>query len=252
MKKIIVLILAFVIILGSFNIIFANENEVVKIKSFNGAVSRFKDVPVSHWAYPYIDNMVKLGYLSGYDNGTFKPANNLTFIEAMSILSRLTNPTETEKGIAQVEYKILLDKLKVEHTWAREALSIALYKDIVSKDELVNANNKGLLNKNINKITVSVFMARAMDLEEVAKSKTVIFLYYKDTESIEPSQRKYLDVLLDAKVIDSQGEGDGKFNPNSVLTRQVMATMLSNASDYIKKNPITPVPDTSKPVETEF
>lgn len=216
------------------------------------AAPRFKDVPAKHWAYSYVENMAKLGYLSGYDDGTFKPGNNLTFMESMSTLSRLTNPTAAEKNAAKSEYKSLLDQLKVEHEWARDALSIALYKDIVSKDELVNANDKGLLNKNINKITVSVFVARTMGLEEAARSKTVVFLPYKDTELIEASQRKYVDVLLDAGVLDSKGEGDGKFNPKSTLTRQVMATMLSNASDYIKKNPITSVPDTSKPVETEI
>jgi hypothetical protein len=216
------------------------------------AAPKFKDVPAKHWAYSYVENMAKLGYLSGYDDGTFKPGNNLTFMESMSTLSRLTNPTAAEKNAAKSEYKSLLDQLKVEHEWARDALSIALYKDIVSKDELVNANDKGLLNKNINKITVSVFVARTMGLEEAAKSKTVVFLPYKDTELIEASQRKYVDVLLDAGVLDSKGEGDGKFNPKSTLTRQVMATMLSNASDYIKKNPIAPVPDTSKPVETEI
>lgn len=217
-----------------------------------GAAPRFKDVPAKHWAYSYVENMAKLGYLSGYDNGTFKPANNLTFMESMSTLSRLTNPTEAEKNVAKAEYKTLLDQLKVEHEWARDALSIALYKDIVSKDELVNANDKGLLNKNINKITVSVFVARAIGLEEAAKSKTVVFLPYKDTEIIEASQRKYVDVLLDAGVLTSNGEGDGKFNPKSTLTRQVMATMLSNASDYMKKNPIKPsVPESPKPVETE-
>lgn len=216
-----------------------------------GAAPKFKDVPTKHWAYPYVENMAKLGYLSGYDDGTFKPANNLTFMESMSTLSRLTNPTQAEKNAAKTEYKTLLDQLKVEHEWAREALSIALYKDIVSKDELVNANDKGLLNKNINKITVSVFVARAMGLEEAARAKTVVFLPYKDTEIIEASQRRYVDVLLDAGVLDSKGEGDGKFNPKSALTRQVMATMLSNSYEYIKKNPITPVPNTSKPVETE-
>lgn len=216
------------------------------------AAPRFKDVPAKHWAYSYVENMAKLGYLSGYDDGTFKPGNNLTFMESMSTLSRLTNPTAAEKNAAKSEYKSLLDQLKVEHEWARDALSIALYKDIVSKDELVNANDKGLLNKNINKITVSVFVARTMGLEEAARSKTVVFLPYKDTELIEASQRKYVDVLLDAGVLDSKGEGDGKFNPKSTLTRQVMATMLSNASDYIKKNPITSVPDTSKPVENEI
>lgn len=217
-----------------------------------GAAPKFKDVPAKHWAYSYVEDMARLGYLSGYDDGTFKPSNNLTFMESMSTLSRLTNPTTVEKNAAKVEYKDLLNQVKVKHEWARDALSVALYKGIVSKDELINAYDKGLLNKNINKITVSVFVARAMGLEEAARSKTVVFLPYKDTEAIEASQRKYVEVLLDTGVLDPNGEGDGNFKPKSVLTRQVMATMLSNSYDYMKKNPTKPtVPETPNPVETE-
>lgn len=48
----------------------------------------FKDVKSSHWASGYINSMVDLGYISGYPDNTFKPNNNITYSEFISIVVR--------------------------------------------------------------------------------------------------------------------------------------------------------------------
>lgn len=37
------------------------------------AASQFRDLPAGHWARPYIDGLVKKGWLSGFNDGTFRP-----------------------------------------------------------------------------------------------------------------------------------------------------------------------------------
>ena len=52
----------------------------------SGAASPFSDVPTSHWAYNYIATAYSKGWVSGYENNTFKPDQNINRAEAVSFL----------------------------------------------------------------------------------------------------------------------------------------------------------------------
>lgn len=216
-----------------------------------GAAARFKDVPNSHWAYTYIEDMAKLGYLGGYPDGTFVPSGKLTFMESMSALSRFVDPNSTEKSNAINGYNFLLNELKVEQTWEREGLSIALHKGIISENELRNANAEGILKKPISRETIALFLAKAMGLEEMSKEKSVVVLPFTDAEVVNSKIVRYVDVLLDVGVLSRDGQGGGMFEPRSTLTRAELATMLSKGYDYLEKNPISVTPEEPKSVETE-
>jgi len=47
----------------------------------------FPDVPGSHWAVSYIENLVTRGILAGYTDGTFKPNNTITRAEFAKIVA---------------------------------------------------------------------------------------------------------------------------------------------------------------------
>jgi len=51
----------------------------------------FSDVKDTHWAYKNIVTAVSAGWVSGYEDGTFRPNNQLTRAEAISILNRVLN-----------------------------------------------------------------------------------------------------------------------------------------------------------------
>ena len=53
-----------------------------------GGVS-FEDVSEAHWAYRYIQNAAARGYISGYDDGSFRPDRTITRAETTKILNRL-------------------------------------------------------------------------------------------------------------------------------------------------------------------
>lgn len=55
----------------------------------------FKDVPKSHWAYNYINEMSNKGYIQGYPNGTFRPGKDISFLEAMRFAAILTQYDES-------------------------------------------------------------------------------------------------------------------------------------------------------------
>ncbi len=48
--------------------------------------AQFPDVPADHWANTYIAYAVKAGIVNGYEDGTFRPSNPVTYGEAIKML----------------------------------------------------------------------------------------------------------------------------------------------------------------------
>lgn len=53
--------------------------------------TRFTDVPASYWANGYIARAAELGIISGYQDGTFKPGNTVTYEQAITMVIRAAN-----------------------------------------------------------------------------------------------------------------------------------------------------------------
>lgn len=60
------------------------------------AVSSFKDVPKTHWAYTTIMEGVEKGYLEGFSNGTFKPNDSVTVAQFLKMV--LLSMTEVDSN----------------------------------------------------------------------------------------------------------------------------------------------------------
>jgi len=52
--------------------------------------SAFSDVSVSHWANGYVNYATSMEYVNGYPNGTFGPDRNISYAELITILVRTT------------------------------------------------------------------------------------------------------------------------------------------------------------------
>lgn len=227
------------------------------IPSMPSHAASFKDVPSSHWAYSYIEKMAGLKYINGYEDGSFKPKGTLTFLETIQLLSKLLNLSSSEVTKSKEQYSKLVNDLKIT-SWAQEAVMKSLYAGVISESELKAVASKGLLevgtNKRVGRLDISIFMAKAMGLEEVANSKSFVALSYKDLKDIDAKYHKLIYVLIEAGVLSANGTGEGKFEPNSPLLREQMAKMLATAYDYLQKNPQTPAPTptpTPTPIQTE-
>ncbi|MGB8453782.1 MAG: S-layer homology domain-containing protein [Anaerocolumna sp.] len=59
-------------------------------------VSLFSDVSKSYWASGYIQTAINEGWMSGYLNGSFKPSQNITLIEAVNGVLKLLGYTNSD------------------------------------------------------------------------------------------------------------------------------------------------------------
>ena len=66
------------------------------------------------WAKPYIDEMSQLGYIKGYEDGTFKPNKTISKVESLVLLSRMIGVNDSEYAetlkYALSEYKSAIEK----------------------------------------------------------------------------------------------------------------------------------------------
>lgn len=61
-----------------------------EIPTENAERQLFSDVPISHWAANYIEAAVESGFISGYSDGSFRPDQQITRAEAVTILNRVS------------------------------------------------------------------------------------------------------------------------------------------------------------------
>ncbi|WMJ88100.1 S-layer homology domain-containing protein [Anaerocolumna sp. MB42-C2] len=59
-------------------------------------VSLFKDVTKKYWAAGYIQTAINQGWMSGYMNGTFKPSQSITLMEAVNGVLKLLGYTNSD------------------------------------------------------------------------------------------------------------------------------------------------------------
>lgn len=58
----------------------------------------FRDVKTTDWFYQQVSKMAKLGYINGYEDGTFRPNAPITRAEAAAIIANIMNVTPDAEG----------------------------------------------------------------------------------------------------------------------------------------------------------
>lgn len=236
-----------------------------KVKKQNQSkvqVKEFKDVK-KHWAKDSIKRMQMLGIVGGYEDGTFKPENGVTEAEAIAILMRLfeednpvsseetltaqnnndqltneneeesinelENDTSNEGAADEEENEAELDdntlKENDEETvdveedlndvpgWAKETVKEAAKKKIINL-------NRFHSHVQATRAQIAVWIAKSMELEPVDTSD----MPFKDGILISAEDAGYIMALVKEGLI--KGTPDGRFNPNSAITRAELAVIL--------------------------
>lgn len=135
----------------------------------NAAV--FSDI-ANHWAKSYIERVEKNGLVTGYEDGTFKPDDNVTVLQSLIMMSRLYKIDKDIKEEIIDEYKPSLKKVEnlLGYDWSLDHLAVAIELGIVSeqavKDMFANKN----MFKDVKREEVAVLLTKAMGLEGDAKS----------------------------------------------------------------------------------
>ncbi|QJD84096.1 S-layer homology domain-containing protein [Cohnella herbarum] len=181
------------------------------------------------WAYDHIIRLAAQGVFNGYEDGSFKPKNNITRIEALVAAVRLLGLKEEaekpENMNATLNFKDF-DQLKKKYGWAVGYVTVALENDLFSEnDTTIQAE------KPANRLWASVLLVKAMKLDAEAKKKMDVVLPFKDTRDIPAGSVGYIAVALEKNLIT--GYSDNTFQPNRPVTRAELAALLDRVDQQL-------------------
>ena len=128
-----------------------------------GKNSNFKDVANDAWYAPYINEAVERGYITGYDDGTFRPEAPIRRQEATVMLARILDIDEEEYPADHIDGLIQYSDSNEVQDWARVAIhSYSVY-------NFINGYEDGTL-----RILKNVTRAETVELLHVLEQKVII------------------------------------------------------------------------------
>lgn len=209
---------------------------------FIGTVSAvtFKDLP-NDWSKDFITRAAELGFVKGFDDGTFEPDKDVTLLQSILTLSRLHKiDTDLEKQIENKYSPFLKELMGGKNDWAYNELSKAIAFKIVSENVVKNQYTNKTLEVAATREDVAVLIVQAMCLDkEVKELEDKLFsLQFGDSNQIRSEYRPYVYLAYDKGIIS--GDANKNFNPKSPIKRKELAKMVCLAYDYIKNNNIKP------------
>ncbi|SHH08011.1 S-layer homology domain-containing protein [Thermosyntropha lipolytica DSM 11003] len=188
----------------------------------------FPDVPSSHWAYKHVLKMSSREVVAGYQDGTFKPDNAVTQLEA--VLMAVRN-MEKEDEIAKIDASRPLP------------FSVPGWAQAKAKKELLFAVDKGLIVPGEQNFAATSLATRAWMTQLMIRmigKDTEAQLYahqnsgFKDDSSIPERYRGYINAAVNYEII--AGFSDQTFKPNAIVTRAQSVVMLGKCEKYLNLN----------------
>lgn len=178
------------------------------------AEQNYPDVTEEHWAYEWVNYIHDHGYIHGYPDGTYRPAQNITRAEFVTILKYILNSEGTSgKSFSDVN----------EEDWFYEVIHSAVAAGYLNgyEDGTMKPNNE------ITREEAAVVIAKAYGLElnsDVSK--------FADSDDISSWAVPYVGTLAANSILNGDAE-TSNFRPKDYLTRAEVASIIANA-DKVK------------------
>ncbi|MDP4180519.1 MAG: S-layer homology domain-containing protein, partial [Bacillota bacterium] len=216
-RKGLALILALVIVFASFPLNLSAEGQTA-----SGQDSNFKDMN-NHWAVNVVKRWVEKGFISGYDDKTFKPDRNITRAEFALLINKVFG--------YQVKAKEEFSDVK-STDWFHDAVS-----KVRNAGVITGYNNSFSPNSPITRQDAAVIAAKAFELAGTDNSKVKGF---KDSVDVKEYAYNYISALALKGYL--KGFEDNTIRPLKNLTRAETVALLDNITGEIlnKKGQYTP------------
>ncbi|OWA37176.1 hypothetical protein B9G55_03655 [Saccharibacillus sp. O16] len=189
------------------------------------AFTGFSDVKSGYWAEKHIYKLAAQGIVLG-QNGQFKPGDNITRQEAVTMAIRFIG---AEKELGSIE-SAALPKGLTANNYFKPYVDLALDKGILKSGEESDKDGKSWGTQPASREWVTKILVRAIgkEADALASSGATSFA---DNSDIAAGSLGYVSTAV--KLGIAQGVENNKFNPAGSVTRAQMATFFSRAENYI-------------------
>ncbi|RKP57374.1 hypothetical protein D7Z26_05210 [Cohnella endophytica] len=188
------------------------------------AIDKSSNDIAGHWAEAAIQRAIKLGIVTGYQDGTFRPQNQVNRTEFVTMLVRaLRLPANDANELSFAD----LDNIP---KWARASISTAVKAKIINGFE----DNSFRGDKPITRAEMATILVRAFGLETDPEAK----LPFADAVKI-PAYAKD-SVAVGAKAGLVSGKQNNQFAPNDKATRAEAVVLILRFIDNYDSGSVKP------------
>ncbi len=195
--------------------------------------SKFNDINTENydWARPYIDSMAEKGLISGYEDGSYRPDNDVTRLEAISLFARAMGSVDKVNDeiidIAHEKYDSVIENYDLK--WGGDEVAYMMYKGALKKADLDTYLKGDEKDTPMKRYEAAIIITKAMGGEEEALADLGVVLDYTDAREVPSNAIQYVAYATEQGIME--GMGDGLFSPNTPVKRSQMAVMLSRTVD---------------------
>ncbi len=197
------------------------------------AENAFPDVltPDHDWAATQINEMTELGIIKGYSDGTFKPDNAITKIEALILFSRVAGYSSEEYSeivdFATEKYKYTLEELDLgAYDSFKKEISFLIYKGIIAEEEIVSYLENDQYAEEFPRSDAAILLSNLLDAEITKTDASE--LEFEDKEDISDFNAGYIAYVVDNGFMNGVQKDDGTivFDAAAPLSRAQVCVLL--------------------------
>ncbi|NQX57950.1 S-layer homology domain-containing protein [Paenibacillus qinlingensis] len=188
----------------------------------------FKDIKGKEfeWALNYIMSLVSRRIFDGYPDGTFKPQETVTRIEAITAAVRLMGLRDQAESDAEKATKLNFNDAASVPSWAVGYVAVALENDLFAEsDTNVNPNQPA------DRLWATTLLVKALKLQDEAEANMNARLPFSDSSSVPAGSVGYVKVAVDKGLVN--GFEDNTFRPKQLVTRAQIAALLDRAGNQL-------------------
>ena len=194
------------------------------------AASNFKDINEQPWAASTILSVAEKGLISGYQDGTFRGKNDVTYSETMLMIYNVLSRTNSLKSVApnsQVMYQSLLTSYKIP-MWSQYSTSYGLAAGILTGADVAKFTTNGKGNAATRQDVVMMFGKALSEKYDIMAGNGV---KYNDAYLISDAAMPYVDLMTRLGIVS--GDTSNNFNPKANISRAEMAVLMNKTYDLL-------------------
>ncbi len=183
----------------------------------------------NHWSREFVEDIYYRKVTSGYSDATFKPANNISYLEVSVMLANLIGYNEELNGSVE-EYEEVFNEYGIA-VWGQGHLAHLLRNDIVLLEEVKEFYTDGKSNL-AKRYSVASYIGRTLVKFSEKTINRSYYIPYKDEMAIPLIAKPYVDLLLNLEILNKDSN-NGEFLPNNNITRGEVAKLISLAAKIL-------------------
>ncbi len=184
----------------------------------------FRDVAKSHWANQAVTKLALRDVIAGYEDGSFRPAESVTQLQAVVLAIR---------NMGLTEQAALYKTRTIPYTvpdWAKGDIALAIEKGLLKPDEKNFSPNSPATRAWIAQLMVRM-IGKESEANLLALQGGGTFIDEKDIPNWAAS---YVKAASKYELLTGYKEKDGySFKPNRAVTRVEVAAMLSGSEKHL-------------------